>query len=138
MTKRFDPDSDGRPEKAAETSTTLGNCRMPDCGTVAEKTGLAWRGGLCVACYGAYCRAAQARSPQIADKRTGGPKAWAKLLLERHRRGEKISDCVLTMARTALGLTSEPGAPRSDELDLRAAREAHDRRLADYQAGVGR
>ncbi len=135
--KRFDPDSEGRPEKAAETSGTLGNCRGADCGTVAEKSGLAWRGGLCVACYARYCRNTPA-TPPIADKRTGGPRAWAELLLERHRRGEKISDCVLGMARRALGMTPDRGSPAGEEFDLRAAREAHDRKLADYVTGGGR
>lgn len=134
MTKRFDPDSEGRPEKAADSSTTLGNCRLAQCGAVAEKTGLAWRGGLCSSCYAAYCRA-EPPPVQLADKRTGGPRAWAKLLLERHRRGEKISDCVLTMARAALGQAPDRGGPTGEEFDLRTAREAHDRRMAEYQAG---
>lgn len=135
MTKRFDPDSDGKPRADADSSTTLGNCRSADCGAVADRAGLAWRGGLCVACYGAYCRNAFQRNVQIADKHTGGPRAWAKLLLERHRRGEKISDCVLTMARAALGQAPDRGGPTGEEFDLRAARDAHDRRMADYQAG---
>lgn len=137
MTKRFDPDSEGRPEKAAETSSTLGNCRGADCGTVAEKTGLAWRGGLCVACYAAYCRNIPP-TPPIADKRTAGLRGWAELLLERHRRGEKISDCRLGMARRALGMAPDRGGPTGDDFDLRAAREAHDRKLADYIAGESR
>lgn len=137
MTKRFDPDSEGKPQGAAESSSTLGNCRRHDCGAVAEKTGLAWRGGLCVACYAAYCRAVPA-APPIADKREGGPRAWAELLLKRHRAGEKISDCVLTMARAALAHAPDRGGPAGDEFDLRAARDRHDRRLAEYYAGSSR
>ncbi len=137
MTKRFDPDSEGKPQASSESSSTLGNCRRPECGAVAEKAGLAWRGGLCVACFGNYCRSVPPAAP-IADKRTGGPRAWAKLLLERHKRGEQISDCVLTMARAALAHAPDRGGPSGDELDLRAAREAHDRKLADYYAGGSR
>lgn len=137
MTKRFDPDSEGKPHAGGEPVGNLGNCRAPNCGAVAEKTGLAWRGGLCVACYGNYCRSVPPTAP-IADKRTGGPRAWAKLLLERHKRGEKISDCVLTMARAALAHSPDRGGPVGEEFDLRAAREAHDRRLADHYAGSGR
>lgn len=137
MTKRFDPDSEGRPQASSESSGTLGNCRRSECGAAAEKSGLAWRGGLCVACYAAYCRAVPAAAP-TADKRTGGPRAWAELLLERHRRGEQIDDCRLTMARAALAHAADRGGPIGEEFDLRAAREAHDRRLADYYAGSSR
>lgn len=134
-TKRFDPDSDGKTESSSEPSSTLGNCRR--CESVADRPGLSWRGGLCVACYAAYCRAIPA-TPPIADKRQGDSRAWARLLLERHARGERIAEAVLTMARSALGMARDLGGPSGEEFDLRAAREAHDRKLADYVRGGAR
>lgn len=134
-TKRFDPDSDGKAQSSSEPASTLGNCRK--CESVTDRSALSWRGGLCASCYGEYCRAVPA-APPIADKRQGDLRAWARLLLERHRNGEAISEARLTMARAALGMARDLGGPSGEDFDLRAAREAHDRKLADYVRGGAR
>lgn len=62
---------------------------------------LAQYGARCRTCYEGYLRERQP-SPDIGDKRTGGPKAWAHALRRREEAGEKLTQAQRDAWRGAL------------------------------------
>lgn len=71
-------------------------------------TVLAQHGGWCVGCYDAYCREPQPEPPWMADKRTGGPRAWAYALRTREESGERLTPAQKAMWRAAIGQRPAP------------------------------
>lgn len=90
----------GHAPPPAIESTTL-PCQ--GCRATTERETLSTYGNRCFACYRAFCQANTRTSHPLPDKRTGGDLAWAHAILERHGRGQKFSQVVLTMARDAVG-----------------------------------
>lgn len=57
-------------------------------------------GARCFECYEAYCQAPQP-SPNVGDKRTGDPRAWAHALRAREERGDRLTLAQRDMRRAA-------------------------------------
>lgn len=75
----------------------------PGCKASTSLIDLATYGNRCQACYRSFCSAAGGSLQlRIADKRSGGPLAWAETIVERHKAGQSVTPVALTMARDAL------------------------------------
>ena len=82
----------------------------PGCKASTSPSDLATYGNRCQACYRSFCGAVGGRQLQIADKRTGGPLAWAQAIVQRHRSGHAVSAAARTMAQDALKARSMAGS----------------------------
>jgi len=102
---RETPDEDAIPLPPHGRPPALEN-RMPcrRCGTQTLVGTLNHYGARCFRCYGEYCTEPQQRPMFEADKRVGGPKAWAHALRAREEAGERLSLAQRTMWREAIGL----------------------------------
>lgn len=116
MKRRTDPDDAPPlpPHGVAPPPAEPDSKPCPGCRTHTPLADLATYGNRCGPCYRAYCNAIGGKQLAIADRRVGGPLAWARTIVERHRAGHSVSRAALDMAESALAQTGRAGSTDDD------------------------